>query len=322
MSIFKINKLKNIVFFGYLNYYSELIKFNKYLKLNTQVFVPKGVKVDSKIKFKLFKNIDKNIITYLNSLDTKNTLFISLGCGYIFKKTEIKKYFNNKIVNFHNSRLPFNKGRAYVSWQILNQDRIFNSAIHLLNENIDDGGIICENASVIPSNLTTPKQIQKYDDYQTIVLYKKFITKLKNKKTFKISRNSKNIGSYNYPLNTDMHGFINWNLSALDLKNFITAFDEPYKGASSFLNSNINERLYIKKAQLHGGEFYNNSFSSGTVIRNNKNWLVVACTGNFSILIEEILNKKGENILPSIKPGHRFVTPEKYILKTYARVKY
>ena len=322
MSTFKIYKLKDVVFFGYLNYYSELIKFNKAQGLNTQVFVPKGIKVNSKINFKFFKKIDKNISSYLDSLDKKNTLFISLGCGYIFKKNEIKKYFNNKILNFHNTRLPFNKGRAYVSWQILNQDRIFNSAIHLLNEKIDDGGIIYENASIIPPNLSTPKQIQKFDDDQTIELYKKFILKLKSKKEFKISRNSKNIGSYNFPLNTDMHGFINWNLPALDLKNFITAFDEPYKGASSFLNSNIKERLYIKKVQLHAGEFYNNSFTSGTVIRNNKNWLVVACSGNFSIIIEEVLNKKGVNILPSIKPGHRFVTPEKFILKTYERVKY
>ena len=48
---------------------------------------------------------------------------------------------------------------------------------------------------------------------------------------------------------------------------------------------------------------------SGIVSRHDKDWIVV-CTGSkYKLLIEEVINSKGINIIHQIKPGDRFYTP-------------
>ena len=54
-------------------------------------------------------------------------------------------------------------------------------------------------------------------------------------------------------------------MDSYDLFNFINAFDEPYKGASTFLNNGNFGKLYLKKVHLHGGDSSNHPFMSGIV---------------------------------------------------------
>ena len=74
-----------------------------------------------------------------------------------------------------------------------------------------------------------------------------------------------------------------------------------------------NERVYIKKAQLHGGDSPNHPFMTGIISRHDVNWLVVSTRDQYSLVIEIINNKKGENIINKLKAGDRFNSPEKYL---------
>ena len=81
--------------------------------------------------------------------------------------------------------------------------------------------------------------------------------------------------------------------------------------------------MYIKKAQLHGGEIHNHPFMAGIVFRKNKNWIVISTSDENSIIIEEVLNEKGKNIINLVKEGDRFYTTPKKILSSRSlRVKY
>ena len=103
--------------------------------------------------------------------------------------------------------------------------------------------------------------------------------------------------SYLPRLSTDKNGWIDWSLDPHELIRFINAFDEPYVGASSLINREGFGRLYIKSAQLHGGEIVNHDFMSGIVTRHDKDWIIVATTSKYSIIIEKIINEEGENVL-------------------------
>ena len=48
---------------------------------------------------------------------------------------------------------------------------------------------------------------------------------------------------------------------------------------------------------------------SGIISRHDKNWLVVCTASKHMLLIEEVNNSKGENIISKIKVGDRFFTP-------------
>ena len=52
---------------------------------------------------------------------------------------------------------------------------------------------------------------------------------------------------------------------------------------------------------------------SGLVSRHDKNWIVVSTTGKHMLLIEEVINQKGENIIHDIKVGDRFFTPNSHL---------
>ena len=140
---------------------------------------------------------------------------------------------------------------------------------------------------------------------------------------FKLIHQIDYLGSYNPRLNTIKNGLIDWNFSSRDLYNFINAFDDPYPGASTFLDRGNFGKLHLKKVHLHAGDGSNHSFMSGIVSRHDKDWIVVSTTDKYMLLIESIINQKGENIISKIRPGDRFYTPvEKLSAAKSSRVTY
>ena len=105
-------------------------------------------------------------------------------------------------------------------------------------------------------------------------------------------------------------------MDSYDLFNFINAFDEPYKGASTYLNNGDFGKLHLKKVHLHGGDSSNHPFMSGIVSRHDKNWIVVSTKSKHMLLIEEVLDNNGNNIIKNIKVGDRFYTPYQEIEKS------
>ena len=78
------------------------------------------------------------------------------------KKNDIK-IFLNKIFNFHPSRLPFDAGGGGYSWRIMNNDRISNLLIHLVNEKLDNNSILYSQTSVFPDDCKTPDDFYSYE---------------------------------------------------------------------------------------------------------------------------------------------------------------
>jgi len=93
---FYIEKLSHVVFLGESSTFSELIKINNLLKLNTIIITSshQSKLIEKKIDFKIFDNLDKNFKDFINKkVEKENTIFISLGARYIFKKDTIENFF-------------------------------------------------------------------------------------------------------------------------------------------------------------------------------------------------------------------------------------
>ena len=67
---------------------------------------------------------------------------ISFGYRYIINK-QILDYFKERAINFHVSYLPWNKGADPNLWSFL-EETPKGVTIHLLDEKIDNGKIICQ----------------------------------------------------------------------------------------------------------------------------------------------------------------------------------
>tara|TARA_B110000046_G_scaffold184190_1_gene222073 strand:+ start:498 stop:1508 length:1011 start_codon:yes stop_codon:yes gene_type:complete len=309
---FYIKNLKSVVFLGESSVFSELIKINNTLKLDTIIITSshQSKLIDKKLNFDIFDIIDKKFKDFVKKkVKAENTIFISLGARYIFKKNIIENFFLNNLVNFHSTRLPLDAGGGGFSWKIMREDRIDNQLVHLIDEGIDTGPIIENHLSLFPKQCQIPKDFEYYGLKKFIEFYLEFLKKVKNGIFFDLKPQINYLGRYNPRLNTEIDGLINWELDSYDLYNFINAFDEPYKGASTFLNNKNFGKLYIKKVHLHGGDSSNHPYMSGIVSRHDKDWIVVSTKFKHTLLIEEVLDKEGNNVIKNIKVGDRFYTP-------------
>ena len=148
-------KIKKIIFFGYSPIIEELVNQNKKYKLETIIITSKDQLKNFKKKkyIKVFDQINRKLINYIKNINIKNDVFfISLGSRLIFDKNFIN-ICSRRIVNFHCSRLPFDKGGGGYTWRILKNDRIDNQLVHLIDESIDSGSILMHQKNIFPKNL-------------------------------------------------------------------------------------------------------------------------------------------------------------------------
>mgnify|MGYP006107274431 FL=1 len=306
---FFIEKLKNVVFIGNSGALSSLINVTKKCSLNYEVITSQDQAklIDKKIKFKVFNKIDINFSNYIfKKFKAEETLFLSIGSRWIFKKKLINDFFKNNLINYHPTRLPLDGGSGGFSWQIMRADRIHNQLFHLVNETIDGGPIIYNQISLFPSNCKIPKDYYNYYLDRFPFFYEEFLQKLLKNQKFTLKYQPEYLSRYCPRLNTDLNGWIDWSVNSLELSRFIDAFDKPYKGASTLIN---NTRVRIRDVHLHGGDSSNHPFMSGIISRKDMDWLVVSTIDKHMLIIKEILDEKGKNIIKSLKVGDRFFTP-------------
>ena len=89
---FYIKNLSSVVFLGHSDVFSELIRINNSLKLETLIITSshQSKLIDKKIDFKVFDNLDKKFKVFIDKkVKKENTIFISLGARYILKKNKI-----------------------------------------------------------------------------------------------------------------------------------------------------------------------------------------------------------------------------------------
>ena len=53
---------------------------------------------------------------------------------------------------------------------------------------------------------------------------------------------------------------------------------------------------------------------SGIVSRHDGKWILVCTRNKHMLIVEKVLNNKGQNIIKQIKPGDRFYTPSGSLL--------
>lgn len=121
-------------------------------------------------------------ITVVNSLSDlllKPDFDIGISVQYheILKKVHIAKA-REIFINLHMAPLPEYRGCNQFSFAIINQDRIFGTTVHRLEEGIDSGDIIIERRFKIPANcwvndlylLTFKESLVLFEEAMPIIL--------------------------------------------------------------------------------------------------------------------------------------------------------
>ena len=260
----------------------------------------------NKIPYEVISGITKKII--LKHM-IRNTMLFSVHCRWIIKK-EILKLFPEMIFNYHNLSLPQQRGAAGHSWRIMQGIKDSELNIHKITADIDKGEIILKKSIKFPSSCSNLMDCYEYMNKHEQKLFASFLL-IHKKNTIKQDEKK----SFYWPrLDTMIHGLIDWNWCAKDIKYFCAAFDKPFKGASSFLNKN---RVFFTDVEIVDKNINFHPFQSGLVYRIQKDFLYIATiSGGLRAKIQSIKSSNDKEVKDfNIKLGDRFVTPLEHLYK-------
>ena len=130
-----------------LNYSIEYIAYSKNRFSKIQI---SKICSDNNILFKECNS--KNEVTEYLTNKQKKSLIISAGNRYLFPKEIVGKQ-NLTIINFHNALLPMYKGRNAPTWAIFCGESESGATWHLVNEDVDAGGILWQKSCEISSDM-------------------------------------------------------------------------------------------------------------------------------------------------------------------------
>jgi methionyl-tRNA formyltransferase len=240
---------------------------------------------------------------------TDETIGISSGCPYIFRKDVIER-FHYKIINGHSSRLPQQRGGGGYSWMIMQGNRVGYAVWHLVDEGIDTGDIVSLEEFEYPASCQYPDDYLKEKSVHEYDLFKRIFTDIKSRKPFPLMAQSDHMGIYMPRLLTDVHGFIDWKWSNQDIERFAHAFDRPYKGASTFL---MGKQVRVRNAMSVTFDGLFHPFQHGIIYRLFDNGVYVACR-NGSLRCS-LFSKNGIEPVEYNKRliGERLYTPAQYL---------
>ena len=254
-----------------------------------------------RLKWVLTEKVDVQLLKGYIHQDTLGLLINSI---WIIKQ-DIIDLFGGRLFNYHNTRLPQERGAAQYSWKILSQSRDSALTVHKVITRLDAGDIVKQKELAFPKECRIPADFYKYiEKHETDFL----VDFLKEKELVCIHQEEQD-SVYMPKLNTMLNGFINWEWSAKEIELFINAFDDPHQGASTFLNGT---RLHLKKCLQIEDTIKFHSFQAGIIYRKTSECILVGAKGG-GLEIREVFDCTGKNIVSEMKIGKRLYTPQHYL---------
>jgi methionyl-tRNA formyltransferase len=245
--------------------------------------------------------------TVINRI-TDHTIGMSFDAAWVFKKQFID-LFKGRLLNCHGARLPQDRGAGGFSWRILRDERIGISLIHQIDPGIDTGDIIFFDEYLYPHSCKYPIDYQVYSIEQYQKLLCKFFEIVREEGSFVRVTQPEYLSTYWPRLATDIHGYIDWSWTLENIERFICAFDDPYGGASTFVNG---KKVRLKKCYsfFNDGAFH--PFQKGYIYRISEKTIFVA-TDQGALLVNSVLDESGFDIKNELRVGERFYTPMKFL---------
>jgi len=252
-------------------------------------------------------NTDPSVIRRIS----RNVVGISLGAAWIFKNPFIKK-FNGMLLNVHGTRLPQNRGGGIFSWQVLSNSRLGFAMVHQIQPGIDTGPILKYKEYFYPTSCRIPEDYQRVYNANTCGMVRDFLEDIKRGKDFRPLEQQEYFSTYWPRLNTEIHGYIDWDWPLKDIELFICAFDNPYKGASTFVE---HKRVFLKDCLTDFSDGGFHPFQKGIIYRKTETALFVAAEAG-TLIVRSIKDVNGRDIFGKMHIGTRFYTPHKFLEKS------
>lgn len=244
------------------------------------------------------KRINFLKIKDINSKSTFNWIKIKkpdyifcFGYSDIIKKPLITE-FKNKIIGFHPTLLPNNRGKHPIIWSIILGLKFSGSTFFIMSKKIDYGKIIDQKKIKIFKSDDANKlynKITKKACSQVPILFNKLSKKNISYKIKKIKKG--NI----WRKRTFADGIIDWRMSNIQIDYLIKGLTKPYCGAAFFKNKKIHKVFSSELVSDYRNKCENIEY--GKIKKVSSNFIIVKCGSGLIKLkniVPKISVKKGE----------------------------
>ncbi len=169
---------------------------------------------------------------------------ISISAPWIIGQ-DVIEMFKGLLFNLHNQPLPIFRGAGGRTWNILMNDKRGGACIHLLTNKVDAGNIYSKINFNFPNDLKCPADYDQIVKKNSLKLISHWLTRaIEDSYYGKAEINDDSSSEYWPRLNTDIHGWINWEWGLKDIELFCNAFSSPHSGAKTLYkgeNFNVHE---------------------------------------------------------------------------------
>lgn len=308
-------EINNIIFIGGSEILPDLCNYA--IELGFSVEVVSGERLLCEVigSVTLKEHLNLNKINYysiddinqwvkIGEIATSNTFAISIGSPWIFDKNIIDE-FETRMANIQPVGIPLFDGGAHFSWQILMGNKEGTTLVQMIDEKLNTGQVVLTDVYAFPSSARTPLDYFEASRESRLNIGKMFLEMLSKQADFKPYNNEARFRTFYPRLYTMEHGYINWQWRGEAIEQFICAFDEPYAGASTFIDG---VRVWLKDVTFDRGSSTFHPFMSGIVYKKTEDYLSVTVSGG-TIIVRNILDASGNSYLHKVKIGKRFYTP-------------
>ena len=273
-----------------LEYFSNLDK--KGVIDLIKIYTYKDKLIPNKNMYIRLDNIaDNNILTkvgkindYKNEIKELNPDFIFVvGWSQLINK-EIINASKKGTIGFHTSKLPKDRGRSTIAWQISEGYTETALTMFYISEGIDNGDIIAQENIKIEQN-DYVKDILSKINQSTNNLLKTYFPLLLSGKAPRIKQDETQA---NYRrLRTDNDSLINWNSNTDKIYNLIRAVSFPYPKAWTLYKGEKIKINYASMIDFTFKEFYFFE-KTGTIIGNMKGFGYLIKTRDRIMAIDDL----------------------------------
>jgi methionyl-tRNA formyltransferase len=241
--------------------YDYLLK-NKHVELSLVITYPDNNNGPRHINFPNAENIIKTVEANSYSeivLKHKPDFIIVAGWSELLSPTLVAASSKGTI-GFHPSKLPFDRGRSVIAWQIEDGYTETGLSMFYYNDIPDGGDIIAIEKISIEENDYVNDILDKVD----IAIYNLMYAYFPLVRMGKAPRTIQDINTGNFRrLRKTKDSQINWNTNSNLIFNKIRSISKPYPGAEAFLE---NKKYKIYEAEIQQNFPLGNKEKPGVII--------------------------------------------------------
>lgn len=255
-------------------------------------------------------------IAFVDDVSTKEAMDIigkwriNVGINYgglwIYPETFID-FFHGRFVNCHAARLPDYRGPGDYSWEVLNDEKSVSVVIHQMVRKVDAGAILIEKSKRFEKRDVIPLDFHDAIEALRMEAFTDFLQLVGTSSSLTFTSQDEQIAAYWPRIESSVHGAINVDWGAEEVRRFINAFREPLSGAFLFYG---HQKIFVKGATISPRRKMFHPFMNGLLIHKTQLDYVEVVVGGESILLSEMYDAEGRKMgARAFRLGDRFHVP-------------